>query len=137
MYEEAVEALIRLQESGVRVLFLDRLPARGCRPDSRYEGLERIFSVYSRKEVLDILSRKEEELMVRKDRGILLKARYRENGKNLFFLVNNSREDMTVRYRCRGGRSGELLDPEQGSIVATEAEGTVEIPALRGVFLRF
>ena len=137
MYEESVEALIRLQESGVRVLFLDRLPARGCRPDSRYEGLKKIFTVYSLEEVLEILARKEELLFTSADQGMLLKAHYVDGGKNLFFLVNNGRKDMTVKYRYREEKSGELLNPESGSISPAYGTGEIRIPALRGVFLRF
>ncbi len=137
MYEESVEALLKLQRAGVRVLFIGRLPLYGSREESLYALTEEDFALHDLEEVLNILDEKEEDFSAKADKGMLLKAGYQDGEKRLYFLVNNSREEETVRYTYRGRKDGELLIPESGEILSAAASGTIRIPALRSVFLRF
>ncbi len=135
MYEESMEALCCLQEKGVRIFFLDQIPQRGCQ-GNELPGREK-FVPETLESVMTYLDRREKTFQIDVEGTVPLQAAFCKEGKELHFLVNRSREDITFKFSHREKTEGQLLNPEDGTITPVRAGERERIKALRSVFLLF
>lgn len=128
MYREAAEILHRLEDAGVEVRVVSRMP-RYCAENGQSMDIK-----------LPTASLEEIRLMVSADEvfpapaagGLVLRGRFEKDGKNIYMLVNKSRTDAVIGYH---GASGEIWNPCDGTIIPVSGETDVTVPAMRAVFV--
>ena len=87
--------------------------------------------------VMTYLDRREKTFQIDVEGTVPLQAAFCKEGKELHFLVNRSREDITFKFSHREKTEGQLLNPEDGTITPVRAGERERIKALRSVFLLF
>lgn len=154
IYQESFKALEALQEAGVKVLFADKLPkfwAEEMAPFAYYDFREEsalhenctqagAFVARSEQEILEEINCRKQAFRIRAEEegaGMLLKAAFYKEGVPFYFVVNNSPEDMRVRWEWDGADQAEIWDPDNGQIRICKKEDTVLVKAYQGVFFSF
>lgn len=66
--------------------------------------------------VMTYLDRREKTFQIDVEGTVPLQAAFCKEGKELHFLVNRSREDITFKFSHREKTEGQLLNPEDGTI---------------------
>jgi hypothetical protein len=139
MYRESLDALMSLADAGVTVLFLDQVPAYTISL-----GKNEIFSAEadltpsSLQEILDHLSAAESAFTVTAEGNMLIKARYTKDGREMYFIDNNTRgKDAHARFDHATKKTATVYDPTSGAVTAIGMGDYYTIPAFRGVFVVF
>ena len=139
MYRESLDALMSLADAGVTVLFLDQVPAHTISL-----GKNEIFSAEadltpsSLQEILDHLSAAESAFTVTAEGNMLIKARYTKDGREMYFIDNNTRgKDALARFDHATKKNATVYDPTSGAVTAIGMGDYYTIPAFRGVFVLF
>jgi len=139
-----LEKLEALKKVGVSVYFLGTLPRLGVSASEHTTVAEKakklgypligdLSGLYSElKKLADIA-------LTISGKGCekILASRYTHEGKTLYFLVNSSEEDITVRIGDSKAAAATLLVPEDGTVKDLTLPEEITIPADRGVFVRF
>ena len=68
---------------------------------------------------------------------MLIKARYNRDGKEMYFVDNNTRAAADVLLRHAEKTSATLYNPVDGSVRPVRMGERVRIPSFRGVFVVF
>lgn len=135
--ERSVEALKKLQNSGVHVFFMDSLPYLGALTCENLD-LSSDFKVYNRAQILEHLDNTDTDLSVKCDGVTLLKTKYIKNGKELYFICNNTRsKDAELVLNHKKHSSATLYNPIDGSITPIKNGEKYTVPSFRGIFLLF
>ena len=132
---EALVALDKLQNAGVNVLFLAKLPQLGLDLQEDISTHINPFKVSSEEDILTHL-RKCENIFCAEGASIL-KARYNKFGQEMWFVLNNSRENARVHFEHKEKSEANLYNPADGNVSKIEMGSTVEVLSFRGVFLVF
>lgn len=163
IWSDTWEALKTLREKGVTIWFADKLPAarvgervRFAEYDFREEALQEPkcrekegFRAVSETEILEGLKSREEGLKltgiepgtdekeIQTHTPMLLKARYKKEGKTIYFVVNNSEEDVRTAWEFPQADRAEVWDPSDGSVRILQKGEKMELISYRGKFLIF
>ena len=137
MYNEALNGLVKLKQNGVKVLFLDRLPTYGTELETNINDYIKVFNAVSTDEIMNSLADLDSPFSLKCDGQKIMKAFYRKNGKDLYFIYNNERRDNKVIVKHKNFTEATLLNPLNGDITTVKMNEKLEIAALRGVFLYF
>lgn len=114
------------------------------------------FRAMTEEEILDGLNGQEQELKLtvvnfkadcgtskeqtrccEKEKAMILKARYVKEGKIIYFVVNNSEEDVDLSWKFAGKKHGQLWDPSEGQVREIREEEPFRLISYRGSFLVF
>lgn len=160
IWSDTWEALETLKKHGVNVMFADKIPSNrvGERPrfewyNFREESIRgpkctetELFKAMSEDEILNALDTQDEELKLNvqpakddaeAEKCMLLRARFLKDNRIIYFVVNNSEEDVTLQWKFEGKDSVEIWDPSDGSITTVEKGQPVGLISYRGKFLIF
>lgn len=155
IWPDVWDALEVLNKKGVNIWFCEKIPMEmvGNRKkfeayDFREESLrgpkcieKSKFQAVTEKEILDYLKNQKEELKIKvikkhaKCTPMILKARFLKDKKIMYFLVNNSEEDVELSWESVGAESAEIWNPSDGTVVKIEKDQNFQISAYRGKFL--
>lgn len=93
----------------------------------------------SEEEILDMLNGQDKELKlsVDKENIMILNARFVKDGKVMYFVVNNSEEDIEIAWEIAGKDSVEVWDPSDGSVNTVKKGEAVSMISYRGKILVF
>ena len=157
IWKDTWEALKKLKNAGVQILLADQLPyvqlgeniefmlydfreesIRGPKLTSTEE-----FQAMSEEEILDVLSRQEQELSLwAEGNPMLLKARFVKERREFYFVVNNSEADAEIywEWKCHGeGKEieskAEVWNPSNGTVYIIEKGSSISLASYQGVFL--
>lgn len=139
MYDESVEALIKLAEAGVTVLFLDKLPRFGTNltPGATATAKEH-FTAVSADDILDHLNGRGDAFTAKAEGATLIKARYFKDGQEMYFINNYTRGlNAEVKFDHTEKKTATVYNPVDGSITPINMGETYTIPSFRGVFVLF
>ncbi|MGC6176880.1 glycosyl hydrolase [Lacrimispora sp. 38-1] len=148
---EVMDSLQKLQRAGVQVLFVDQIPKYLTGTtipfayyDFREESLldtrckeNEYFKSCKAEDVLKQLEEQEEELelsVIGKDTA-LLKSRLEKDDQIIYFLVNNTPDEVEVKWYTEQQQSVTLWNPEDGTSRKLQEGELILIQAYRGVFL--
>ena len=137
VYDETLEALAALQKAGVAVLFLDKLPRYGAELNSRTDALTAGFQPCRLEDMLTHLAGRGDPFTAEAEGVMLIKARYNRDGKEMYFVDNNTRAAADVLLRHAEKTSATLYNPVDGSVRPVRMGERVRIPSFRGVFVVF
>jgi hypothetical protein len=164
LYDESYDALKKLAQNGVKVLFLDSIPRYGTfiskdssvssatssmlsffdsGNKSRVSGpTDRIevrvdFEPSSSEDILKWLDENDNEFTAKADGAILLKGRFQKDGRELWFVDNNTRKAVSAVLNHQSKTDAKVYNPVNGSITNIKMGESVEIPSFRGVFIWF
>lgn len=159
IWSDTWEALEILKKHGVNVMFANKIPSNrvGERPrfewyNFREESIRgpkctetELFKAMKEDEILGALEAQDKELKLNaqlvnddiEEKCMLLQARFRKDNKTIYFVVNNSEEDVTLQWEFEGKDSVEIWDPSDGSSKSVERGQSVELISYRGKFFVF
>lgn len=155
IWPDVWDALKILKKYGVNVMFADKIPTERVGERVRFEWYnfreESVrgpkcretddFKAMSEAEILNTLNRQETEFKVQadeKDKEImLLNARFEKDGKIIYFVVNNSEEDVKLSWAYEGKEMTEVWDPSDGTIEKVGRNELINMISYRGKFFIF
>lgn len=160
IWPDTWEALKTLKKHGVNVMFADKIPSNrvGERPrfewyNFREESIRgpkcteiELFKAMNEEEILGALDAQDKELKlnvqpandaIEAEKCMLLQARFRKDNKTIYFVVNNSEEDVNLQWEFEGKDSVEIWDPSDGSAISVSKGQLVELISYRGKFFIF
>lgn len=137
MDSRAQEALVKLKNAGVNVLFHDKLPSVGTDSTVKVKLAEHFKPVTTPE--LNAFADSIETDFVAKAEGVhLLTAKYIKEGKEMYFVVNNTRDadaELTLNHKNR--QTATLYNPVDGSVRPIKVGETYTVPKFRSVFIVF
>lgn len=137
MDSRAQEALVKLKNAGVNVLFHDKLPSVGTDSTVKVKLAEHFKPVTTPE--LNAFADSIETDFVAKAEGVhLLTAKYIKEGKEMYFVVNNTRDadaELTLNHKNR--QTATLYNPVDGSVRPIKVGDTYSVPKFRSVFIVF
>lgn len=139
MYDESIEALLKLRDAGVTVLFLDKVPSFGTTltPGATAKAKESFCAVTS-DDIMAHLVNRGDAFTAEAENVMLIKARFIKDGQELYFVDNNTRGvDAVVTFNHAEKKSATIYNPIDGSITPIAMGETYVIPSFRGVFVLF
>lgn len=137
LYDESYEALKKLKDRGVRVLFQDKVPMLGTeRPVDRKES-RKDFAAVSDEEILAWLDLCDSTFTAKSDNAAIIKGRFEKEGRELWMILNNTREDRDVLLQHETKKNAMLYDPSTGEISEITMGEKICIPWFRSVFVWF
>lgn len=139
MYDESVEALMKLRDAGVTVLFLDKVPSFGTTltPGAAAKAKES-FSAVSSDDVMNHLMTRGDAFTAEAEGAMLIKARFIKDGHELYFVDNNTRGvNANVTFGHREKKTAAVYNPVDGSVTPIAMGESYVIPSFRGVFILF
>ena len=139
VYDETVEALIKLRDAGVTVLFLDKLPRFGTNLEpGATSKTNQTFKAVSDNDILAHLANSGEAFSATAEGATLIKARYFKDGQEMYFINNYTRGlNAEVKFDHKDKKSATVYNPVDGSITPINMGETYTIPSFRGVFVIF
>ncbi len=137
MDSRAQKALVELKNADVNVLFHNKLPTIGTDPDITVDLTEH-FKPVSTPELDAFVDSIENDFTAKADGVHLLTAKYLKDGKEMYFVVNNTRGvDAKLTLNHKTQRTATLYNPVDGSIKNIKVGDTYTVPSFRSVFIVF
>lgn len=134
LYDESYQALRLLQEKGVKVCFLEKIPGFGSsEPVRKTDRTE--FTPYAPEQILEEMKQQDDGLKLHCGDFTVLKARYAKGNRRLWMLNNINRCDVEVSATLTENQTAKVFNPDDGSILPYQNEKYITIPALRALFL--
>ena len=137
IYDETLEALVRLQDSGVNVLFVDKLPIYGSETGSRTAEYAQYFKPCNINDVIAHLNDAGARFTADAGGTMLIKAKYIKNGREMYFIDNNTRSAVFVLLNHEDKKTATVYNPLDGKIYPVRMGEKIEIASFRGVFVVF
>ena len=137
LYDESYEALKQLSAAGVKVLFVEQVPSFGTAVPAERNAVRTEFAPVSAEEVLTWLREADGDFTAKAEDATVLKARFQKDGKELWFLVNNTRHPAEVLLNHKQKRAATVYDPVDGTIHGIQMGERLSIPSLRSAFVLF
>ena len=137
IYDETLEALVRLQDSGVKVLFVDKLPFYGSELQSKTAEYTQHFKPCNMNDVMAHLNVADNRFTADASGAMLIKARYTKNGHEMYFIDNNTRSAVSVLLNHADKKNAMIYNPLDGKIYPVNMGENIEIASFRGVFVMF
>ncbi|MHB1483483.1 MAG: glycosyl hydrolase family 2 protein [Saccharofermentanales bacterium] len=137
MYEDTLDSLAALQESGVTVLFLETLPVCGTEVSSADIDYSDKFTPCSQADILEHLVGRGDPFTVICEKAMIIKGRFVKDGHEMYFVDNNSRFPADVVFNHKNYEEATLYNPVTGEIKPVKMGETVTIQSFRGVFILF
>ena len=139
IYDETVEALEALKQSGVKVIFADKLPSTGATSDTDIsKKTAESFAAVGEDEILSLLLGESEDFIAKSDDAKIVKARFEKEGSEMHFVINNTREkyaDITFNHSQK--KHAKIYNPEDGSVTPLTMGESYRVAPFRGVFVVF
>jgi len=136
LYDESYRALKTLADRGVKVLFLDKIPPMGTSlPVERPERDD--FKAVSTEEILAVLEERDSELTVHVEGAVILKAKFRKEGHDLWMFVNHERRPVTFSVTHKTQKRATLYDVETGTQREIDLSEAIGLGLFRTCFLYF
>ena len=135
MHGDALSALTQLKEQGAAVLFWEEVPGFALFGKDM-ENVSPPFSAVSLAEILENLRQTPPALQITSE-AKLIKAKFLSERAEIWFVQNLSDKTAAAALSHAAYSAGELWNPADGSVTPVCMGQTVEIPALRGVFVVF
>jgi len=136
LYDESYEALEKLAENGVKVLFLDKIPNFGTiLPTERPQ--RNAFKPVTVEEILAEVDKADHDLSVASDGNTILKARFIKEEKELWMLVNHERRPIKLKVRHEKYLRATLYDTDTGAIHEISLNEEIHLGIFRSCFLYF
>lgn len=139
MYDESIEALLKLRDAGVTVLFLDKVPSFGAvlTPGATAKAAES-FSPVASDDIMEHLMNRGDAFTAEAEGATLIKGRFIKDGQELYFVDNNTRGvNAVVTFNHAEKKSATIYNPVDGSVTPIAMGETYTIPSFRGVFVMF
>jgi hypothetical protein len=130
--EDSLKSLAVLAEAGIRVKFMDRVPA--YLPENGLSSLPE-FDKVSVGDTVDMLYADGGIFNEKVSGAVVLRARFVRGGTTIHMLANKSRTGAELTYS--GECPAELWNPADGSVTPVNPGGTVSVPAMRAVFVLY
>jgi hypothetical protein len=137
MYDEALSGLVELQNAGVTVMFLDKLPQYGTELDYRTAEYIPNFKPYTTDDIMEHLAYRGDPFTAESEGVMLIKGKFNKDGKELYFVDNNTRKAADVLLNHKEKCCATLYNPVNGEITPFKMGEKVCIPSFRGVFVLF
>lgn len=157
IWPDTWDALKILKKRGVNVWFADQIPAsmvgeriRFAWYDFREEAVRppkctktEEFQAKTEEEIIKELEIQGEKLRIQLEekaetkKPMLLKAKYQKNGKEMYFIVNNSENDMQLSWEYENKQFVQIWDPSDGSVREVDKNEKLQLLSYRGKFLIF
>ena len=137
IHSDTLRALAELQKAGVKVFFHGKMPTVGTDKTMNITACCEPFTLASEEDILAHLSVQENRFTAQADDAVLLKSRYLQDGKEMYFICNNSRQDASVRLHHAEWETATLYNPADGTVEFISLDAPLPIAALRGVFVVF
>ena len=137
MDSRAQEALVKLKNAGVNVLFHDKLPSV-CTDSTVKVKLAEHFKPVTTPELNAFADSVETDFVAKADGVQLHTAKYIKDKKEMYFVVNNTRDadaELTLNHKNR--QTATLYDPVDGSVRPIKVGETYTVPKFRSVFIVF
>ena len=157
IWPDAWDALEALSRSGVNIWFSEKIPTERVGNRGRFEWYnfreESVrgpkcsetsqFRAMTEDEILSCLKSQEQELKLEAIRQsnnaasdtMILKARFVKDGRILYFVVNNSEEDVQLSWEFDGANCAEVWDPSDGSVHTVQKGTLLNLASYRGIFV--
>ena len=142
VYDETMGALQKLRQAGVMVLFFDKVPRYGTDGGDLTGGGGMAceagrFTPVTAEDILWHLDNRGDVFTATADGVMLIKGRFARDGKELYFVDNNTRQAADVRFAHTEKTNATVYNPVDGSIAPIEMGKSWTIPSFRGVFVLF
>jgi len=125
---DALDALLALKAQGVQVFFMERTPTMCISSDKPVTGDLKASECADVLQALDVL---EQDFRADTD-GILMKAKFHQDGRDVWMLHNGDRTAKEVHLTCP---PCEVWDPMSGAVYQVGQNGSIRMPALQSVFV--
>lgn len=136
MYDDAYEALRKLRDKGVTVLFSEKVPAFGTVMPVEREARSD-FTPVGESEILAELEKAEHTFRLDSAGMAILKSRYIRDGKEFWMLVNQNRQDVPMTFAHDAYEKAEVWNPEDGAVYQVAAGEEFTLQAMRACFIVF
>ncbi len=137
MDSRAQKALVELKAAGVNVLFHNKLPSIGTDNAIAVDIAEH-FKPVSTPELNAFVDAIETDFVAKADGLHLLTAKYLKDGKEMYFVVNNTRgtnAELTLNHKTK--TTATLFNPVDGTTTPIKVGDTYTVPWFRSVFIIF
>lgn len=133
MRESSLEHLAILEKAGIRVAFIDSVPMYAA--ESGELCALSSFRTVSVNEMLSVLYEDGGIFNEKVSDAIILRAKFQKGNTTTHMLVNKSRVDALLTYNSIF--DAELWNPADGSVAPVHPGESVQIPAMRAVFVLY
>lgn len=133
MRESSLEHLAILEKAGIRVAFIDSVPMYAA--ESGELCALSSFRTVSVNEMISVLYEDGGIFNEKVSDAIILRAKFQKDNTTIHMLVNKSRVDALLTYN--GIFDAELWNPADGSVAPVHPGESVEIHAMRAVFVLY
>lgn len=137
LYDESYEALKTLSSRGVKILFAEQVAPYGTNLPVERAASRTDFTPISTEEVLAWLAESDSDFTAQAEDAMLLKGRFKKDGQELWFIVNNSRCTAKALMNHKHYSAATVYDPVDGSIRRINMGERISIPSLRSTFILF
>lgn len=131
MYDASYHALLALEQKGVAVFFLEKVPAYG---NTGFRRQTPDFTPVTVQQVLEIADGAA-DFRVEAGESCIVKARFIRDGEELWMVSNNTRQPVEAVLTHKNRTSARIFNPEDGSVESVQMEKPICLPALRSVFV--
>ena len=130
--ESSLKSLAELAEAGIRVKFMERVPASLGENDlSALPEFEKVTVG----DMVDMLYADGGVFNEKVSGATVLRAKFMRDGTTIRMLANKSRADAQLTYN--GASDAELWNPADGSVTPVKPGETVTVPAMRAIFVLY
>jgi len=130
--EASLKSLAELAEAGIRVKFMERVPASLGENDlSALPEFEKVTVG----DMVDTLYADGGVFNEKVSGATVLRAKFMRDGTTIRMLANKSRADAQLTYN--GASDAELWNPADGSVTPVKPGETVTVPAMRAIFVLY
>ncbi len=136
--EKAMEAFVKLQEKGVKILFMNCVPMHSTEEKSNLKALAANFKAVSFDDIMKWLDESNDGFRFTSNGVTVLNGDYiTKEGREMHYLVNLNREDATLNCSHPQYDKALLCNPADGSVTEISLDQPVVVPAQRSLFLVF
>lgn len=136
--EKAMEAFVKLQQKGVKILFMNCVPVYSTEEKSNLKEMAANFTSTSLDDILKYLDEANDGFRFTSNGVTVLNGDYiTKEGREMHYLVNLNREDATLSCSHPKYDKALLCNPADGSVTEISLDKPVVVPAQRSLFLLF
>ncbi len=133
----AKKAMVELKKAGVTVLFNNKIPTMGTDPQNDV-NLKDHFEATGPDKIMEFVNAMDVDFSAKADGVQLHTAKYIKDGKEMYFVVNNTRgadAELTLNHKIK--TTATLYNPIDGTTKEIKVGDTYTVPSFRSVFIIF
>lgn len=139
MYGSAIKLLKKLQDSGVKVFFMNKLPDFIAETGLSSDELINDFKICSTDQIISSLKKDISLFGIAEGEGKLLIGKFCDGNKKIYMLCNRARQDCRIKFFSEETncvqKESEIWNPIDGSIEPVNCNDYITVPAMRSLFL--